>query len=172
MPNSTYPRTTVAAIVAGLAGGIASAVITAATITTLTVTTLFGTTINGTAANIATVNATTTQATTANATTASSTNLVIGQGTTLTKHLEGTATIDADSISNGSNTSSQVTVTGAAVGNFVSVGFQGDWTGASSSVRVIPSVTAANTVTLVFQNNSSTAVNLSRTALLLDVWAH
>lgn len=37
MPT-TYPRTTVAAIVAGLAGGIASALITSAVITTLSVT--------------------------------------------------------------------------------------------------------------------------------------
>ncbi len=68
------------------------------------------------------------------------------------------ATINADSIGNGSVTTSLVTVTGASTGDFVSVSYGGG--SPTSSVVVTGAVTAADTVTLTFQNTSSSAVNL------------
>lgn len=73
-----------------------------------------------------------------------------------------TATINPDSIGNGSATTSAVTVTGASSGDFVEVSVGGG--SVTSSVVVTGEVTAANTVTLTFQNTSSSAVNLGNGA--------
>lgn len=138
----TYPRTTVAAIAAALA----------ATIVTLTVTTLAATT-----GNITTLNTTTANITTGHFTTASTTNLVVGQGSAVTKIVRATATIDPDSIAAYSCTSSALTVTGAAAGGAVSLVLPSAW--ATGYIDINASA-GTNSVTLGFCNASGTAVDL------------
>lgn len=92
-------------------------------------------------------------------------------GTAIDKHVKVATTIDADSIGNGSVTSSVVTATGASVGDSVYITRLGNW-GASSSTINIFGVAGSNAVTLYFQNNSSTAVNLSEAVYNVDVWSH
>ncbi len=95
--------------------------------------------------------------------------LIVGAGTEVDLWKAVTSTINADNIENGSVTTSAVTFTGASIGDFVGVGLTGDWSGASSSVAVRGSVTASNVVTVYWQNTSSTAVDLSRTQLNIQL---
>ena len=103
----------------------------------------------------------------------SSTSLSIGGGASVDRWMFASSTFDTDSIAIGSATTSLVTVAGAVSGDSVMIGLNGDWSSASSSVRVSGSVTAANTVTIYLQNVSSTsATNLSSTKLNVDVISH
>lgn len=154
LPNRLNEVISILAAV-GLTIGVAT--ITTASITTATI--VSSSTTNATSTNLEATGQ------------ASTTKLAINGGSFITKFQAASAVIDVNSIGNGSNTSSAVAVTGAAVGNTALVGLTGDWTGASSSVRVLGSVTAAGTVTLVFQNGSSTAVNLTNSTYNVDVIA-
>lgn len=68
-----------------------------------------------------------------------------------------TATVDPASLADGAGASTDVTVTGAALGDFVEVGPGVD----VADVTVSAFVTAANTVTIRVQNESGGAVNLA-----------
>jgi hypothetical protein len=82
------------------------------------------------------------------------------------------STVDANSLGSGGATTSLVTVTGASTGDTVEVGLTGSWAAPSSSVRVVGSVTAADTVTLYYVNTSSTAVNLTSAVYNVEVTSH
>lgn len=97
--------------------------------------------------------------------------VTIGGGTAIDKHIKASATLNVEAIGNGSVTSSPITATGASVGDSVFVTRLGNW-GASSSTINIFGVAGTNTVTLYFQNNSSTAVDLSEATYNVDVWSH
>ena len=76
-----------------------------------------------------------------------------------------TATWDPGSISNGANEEKEVTVTGAALGDFAEASFSLDVTG----LTLTANVTAANTVTAVLANLTGAAVNLSSGTLKVIV---
>ncbi len=71
--------------------------------------------------------------------------------------LSNTAVYDPASIANGSSISTGITVTGAAVGDFVKVSFSNDLAG----VALTAYVSGANTVTVLFANNTGSAVDLA-----------
>lgn len=129
---ANYPRTTVAAIAAALA----------ATIATLTITTLTATTGN---------------ITTGHFTTASTTNLVVGQGSAITKIVRATATVDPDSIAAYQCTSTALTVTGAVAGGAVSLVLPSTWV---TGYVDISGSAGSNSVTIGYCNASGTAVDL------------
>lgn len=68
----------------------------------------------------------------------------------------GTVTWNPSSLANGASTSQEVTVTGAALGDFVIVSFSLD----VQDLTLTADVTAANTVTAVLANNSGASVDL------------
>lgn len=70
---------------------------------------------------------------------------------------ETTATWDPDSISNGSSTSTAVTVSGASLGDYAVASFSLSLQGLGLSAYV----SAANTVTVVLSNLTGAAVNLA-----------
>lgn len=70
------------------------------------------------------------------------------------------STIDVDNLTASSNTSTDITVTGATVGDSVEVALPAAWTGnATTSINVYGNVSVADTVTLHFVNGSSTAAH-------------
>ena len=77
----------------------------------------------------------------------------------------GTATWDPASIADGNEVATEVTVTGAALGDFALVSFSLD----VSDLVLDAQVTAANTVTAVLANNTGSAVNLSSGTLRVAV---
>lgn len=81
----------------------------------------------------------------------------IGIHTLAVGQAETTATWDASSIAVGAMEAKDVTVSGAALGDYALVSFSLDVT----DLTVSANVTAANTVTVVFANNTSAAVNLA-----------
>jgi len=81
-------------------------------------------------------------------------SLVVGSGTAVTKVLSATATLDFGSIAANSYADLTITITGAAVGDTVSVGFPN---GSITDDLVFSAwVSATNTVTIRCANNSST----------------
>lgn len=82
------------------------------------------------------------------------------------EHLTGSKTHDFASVADGAQATTTVTVTGAALGDFV--------TGVSVSVDAVlvnlhGYVSAADTVTVVLQNESGGAVNLASATLAVLV---
>ena len=76
------------------------------------------------------------------------------------------ATIDVDSLTTGTSDTDTVAVPGVALGDVV-VGFA---LGVSlAGVQATAYVSAANTVTLIFQNTTGSTVNLGETSLRLVV---
>jgi hypothetical protein len=102
-------------------------------------------------------------------------SLSIGGGATITKHLSAATTWDpADLNDVGSPaatpfTTKAVTVTGAAVGDTVVVGFDQP---IPNGCTLTGAVTALNIVTVTLVNNSATDVNLVSGNLRADVWQH
>jgi hypothetical protein len=101
--------------------------------------------------------------------TASVGSLSIGGGTTITKHLSAATTWDPASISNNTSTSTTVSVTGAHIGDTVSVGFN---QAVPADALLVGSVTATGTVTVTLFNNTGGALNLDPGTLRADVWQH
>lgn len=95
-------------------------------------------------------------------------SLVIGNGTVILKHLSGTATWNPASLADAAQTTTTVTVTGAAVGDTVAVGFSQDLQG----LQLSGYVSATNTVTVVLRNGTGAAVDLASGTLRADVWQH
>ena len=77
-------------------------------------------------------------------------SMAVGQAAT-------TTTWNPASIASGASESKEVTVTGAALGDFALVSFNLD----VQDITLTADVTAANTVTAVLANNSGGAVNLA-----------
>jgi hypothetical protein len=82
--------------------------------------------------------------------------------------LTGTATWDPASMAAGAQTTTTMTVTGAAVGDPVAVGFSQDLQG----MQLTGYVSAANTVTVVLQNGTAGAIDLVSGTLRADVFDH
>lgn len=78
-----------------------------------------------------------------------------------------TGTLDLGNAATGSGTfaSSDVTVTGAALGDFVLVSLGLD----TIDTAIVGAVTAANTVTVTVLNNTAGAVNLASTTVRIAV---
>lgn len=79
--------------------------------------------------------------------------------------LNGSATWDAGSIANGAEEAKDVTVTGAALGDFAIAAMGVDVT----DLVLDAQVTAANTVTCVLANNTGAAVDLASTTVYVKV---
>lgn len=77
------------------------------------------------------------------------------------QHLSGSATYDAPSIAAGGTTTTTVTVTGAALGDFALVSFSITVAG----LVVTAYVSAANTVSVVLYNPTAGAINLASATL-------
>jgi hypothetical protein len=92
----------------------------------------------------------------------------IGTGATILKHLSATKTWDPASVSSGSQTTTTVTVTGAAVGDEATCGFSNDLQG----LLMTAYVSATNTVTVVLANLTGGAVDLGSGTLRASVWQH
>lgn len=107
-----------------------------------------------------------------NASSVSSTALVVGQGTSISKHLSQAATINPDSIAGDQATTTVVSVSGSATGNSVSVTRPAAWNQTTSTLTLTGYVSATNQVTLTFLNTSSSALDLSSGSVIVDVWAH
>lgn len=73
--------------------------------------------------------------------------------------LDGSVTWDASSIDDGNEEAKEVTVTGAALGDFVLCSLGVD----VADLTLTGAVTAADTVTLVLANNTGGAVDLAST---------
>lgn len=92
----------------------------------------------------------------------------IGAGTAIAKHLSATAAYDPPSVAAGAQTTTTVTVTGAALGDTVAVGFSLDLQG----MQLTGYVSAADTVTAVLRNGTAGAIDLASGTLRADVWKH
>lgn len=75
--------------------------------------------------------------------------------------LEGSKTYDPPSVANGAQTTTTVTVPGAQVGDFALASFGG----ALSGMRLSAEITAADTATALFRNDSGGAVDLGSSTL-------
>jgi len=93
----------------------------------------------------------------------------VGGGASVTMHLSGTATWNPANVAGGGYTSTTLTVTGAAVGNTVTVGFS---IAVPAGCLLIGAVTSANTVTVTLLNMTASAVDLGSGTLRADVWVH
>jgi hypothetical protein len=80
--------------------------------------------------------------------------------------LTGSKTYDPASIADGAGDSTTVTVTGAALGDFVQVSFSNDLQG----ILLTGYVSAADTVTARFQNETGGAIDLASGTLRARVW--
>ena len=89
--------------------------------------------------------------------------LVTLQG--VTGVLSGSATWDADSIADGDEEAKEVTVTGAALGDFVLVSASI----VTTDLALTAQVTAADTVTCLLLNNTGGAINLGSMTVYVSV---
>lgn len=84
---------------------------------------------------------------------------------TAIKGLEGSATFNPGNLSDGAGETTTVTVVGAALGDFASASFSLDLQG----ITVTAWVSAENTVSVRFQNESATGVDLDEGTLRVRV---
>lgn len=136
--SDNYPRRTLEAIAAYLAGSLTVGVIATAVFTTLTATT----------GNFTTINSTLT----------SSTQIVVGQGTSVDKILSTSYTANVDAIPALSGTSSNHTLTGAATGDDCAVtAISGDFISTTSTASLNCRVVSANNVSVFYRNLVATS---------------
>lgn len=96
--------------------------------------------------------------------------LMIGNGgSKISRFLSATASWDPSSIPTGSGTTTTLTVTGAALGDTVNVGFNQPVPGL---VTLSGAVTSSDTVTVTLLNMSGAPVDLASGTLRADVWQH
>jgi hypothetical protein len=101
---------------------------------------------------------------------ASATSVAIGSGgAAITGHLSATATWNPASVADDAMTSTTVTVTGAAVGDTVTVGFS---QAVPAGALLAGAVTATNTVTVTLFNKTGGALDLASGTLRADAWQH
>ena len=94
--------------------------------------------------------------------------IIIGGGTPLLKHLSTTATWNPGNLADGTQTSTTVTLTGAALGDEVTCSF-------SLSLQLLQLtgyVSSANTVTVVLRNGSGGPIDLASGTLRVSAWQH
>lgn len=82
--------------------------------------------------------------------------------------LTGSAVYNPPSIANGAQTTTTVTVTGAALGNWADVSYSLDQAGLTFSAYV----SSANTVTVIISNTSGGAIDLGSGTLKVRVFTH
>lgn len=90
-------------------------------------------------------------------------------GAQITGHLSGTASWDPPNIADNVITSTTVTVTGAAIGNTVVVGFS---VAVPAGALLVGAVTATNVVTVTLYNRTGAPLDLGPGTLRADVWQH
>lgn len=90
-------------------------------------------------------------------------------GTPVAKHLSATATYDPPSVSSGSQTSTTLTVSGAAVGDVATCGHT---TITADLWQISCYVSATDTVRVVLKNHSGGAIDAASGTLRADVWKH
>lgn len=91
-------------------------------------------------------------------------------GTTITKHVSATTTVDPMSMGPFGAISTDITVTGAAAGNTVELNLPAAWV--TTSTVLFRGVAGTNKVTVYMLNASSSAFDLSSAVVGADVWAH
>jgi len=79
--------------------------------------------------------------------------------------LQGSANYDPPSLADGAGTTTTVTVPGAALGDFASAAFSAT----TSGITITAWVSAANTVSVRFQNESSGTLDLASGTLIARV---
>ena len=84
---------------------------------------------------------------------------------TALRGLDGSATVDPASIADGDEVAGEITVAGAALGDFVLASFSVD----VADLVVAAAVTAANTVTYSILNNTGGAIDLASGTLSVRV---
>ena len=94
--------------------------------------------------------------------------IIIGGGAPITKHLSATATYDPPSIAAGAQTTTTVTVNGAALGDEVTCSFDKDLQG----MQMTAYVSATDTVTVVIRNGTGGAIDLASGTLRVSAWQH
>lgn len=107
--------------------------------------------------------------------TASTTNLVIGGGASISRHLSSAASVNIGVISGNGCAEATMTVTDAADGDTVALGipnavFSG--TTGSTTFSVIGFVSSAGTVTVRVCQHSATAADPAAATIRADVWKH
>lgn len=90
-------------------------------------------------------------------------------GAPVAKHLSATATYDPPSVASGSQTSTTITVPGAAVGDTATCGHT---TITADLWQMACYVSAADTVRVVLKNHSGGAIDAASGTLRADVWKH
>ena len=94
--------------------------------------------------------------------------IIIGGGTPIKKYLSTTATWDPANLAAGAQTSTTVTLTGAALGDIAAASFSLDL----QLMQLTAYVSAANTVTVVLQNGTAGAIDLASGTLRVSAWQH
>lgn len=199
--TSPYPRRSIAAVVAALAGSVGAVAISFAMIqsaisgqalnpssvyatSTVGAPTVNATTTNATTGNITTLVGTTVSSTNIgtllystlnglllNATTASSTNLVIGQGTATDWHKRTTATINPDSLS-ADGVATSSAITLTGASAGDTVILTRDSAWAGQDVLIHGYISSPNVLTINFVNASSSAIDLASGTVGIDVWSY
>lgn len=82
--------------------------------------------------------------------------------------LTSSATYNPASVAAGSQTTTTVTVTGAALGNWADASFSLDQGGLAFTAYV----SSANTVTVILANNTAGSIDLASGTLRVRVWTH
>jgi len=104
-----------------------------------------------------------------NVTTPQLDSFTVGQGAAIKRHLSGTASWNPANTVDNAMTSTTVTVTGAAVGDTVAVGFT---PAVPAGALLVGAVTLADTVTVTLHNNTGGDLNLGDGTVRADVWQH
>lgn len=94
--------------------------------------------------------------------------IIIGGGTAILKHLSTTATWDPGNLIAAAQTSTTVTLTGAALGDEVTCSFSLDL----QLLQLTGYVSSANTVTVILQNGTAGPIDLASGTLRVSVWQH
>ena len=94
--------------------------------------------------------------------------IIIGGGTPILKHLSTTATWNPGSLAAGAQTSTTVTLAGAALGDEVTCSFSLDL----QLLQLTSYVSSANTITSILQNGTAGAIDLASGTLRVSAWQH
>jgi hypothetical protein len=94
--------------------------------------------------------------------------LQLGSGTAITTHLSGMATWDPPRLDPAAQITTTVSVSGASVGDTVSVGFSQDL----RAMQLTAYVSSSGTVTVLLRNGTDAAIDLASGILRADTWPH
>lgn len=95
-------------------------------------------------------------------------HIIIGGGTPILKYLSTTATWNPGNLAAGAQTSTTVTLTGAALGDEVTCSFSLDLQG----LRLTGYVSSADIIESVLHNGTAGAVDLASGTLRVSVWQY